>query len=76
MKKFICIPWREQRTFLRISQCTFCKKHLRHEKKNVTQTSQSNLENHNAHLVTEIKTSTHLDTRADEGARTIALSAL
>jgi uncharacterized CHY-type Zn-finger protein len=76
MKKSMCIPWREQRTFLSISQCTICKKTLDMKRKNVSQTSQSILENHNAHCMTEIKTSTHLNTRTDEGARTIVLNAL
>jgi hypothetical protein len=44
--------------------------------KNVSLTSQSNLQNHNAHCMTEIKTSTHLNTGTDEGARTIVLNAL
>jgi hypothetical protein len=46
------------------------------KRKNVSQTSQSNLENHNAHCMKEIKTSTHLNTGTDEGARTIVLNAL
>jgi hypothetical protein len=44
--------------------------------KNVSPTSQSNLENHNACCMTETKTSTHLNTGIDEGARTIVLNAL
>jgi hypothetical protein len=46
------------------------------KRKNVSQTSQPNLENHNAHCMKEIKTSTHLNTGTDEGARTIVLNAL